>query len=63
VVAEIDRALTAHELIKIRAGGSDRESRTALLETIGARTAATPVHSVGKVLVLWRPRPEAEVRS
>lgn len=59
VVAEIDRALTAHELIKVRAGGSDRVSRSALLDTITARTDATSVQSVGKVLVLWRPRPDA----
>jgi putative YhbY family RNA-binding protein len=58
VIAEIDRALTAHELIKVRAGGSDRASRSALLDTITTRTDATPVQSVGKVLVLWRPRPE-----
>jgi len=59
VIAEIDRALTAHELIKVRAGGSDRASRSTLLDTITARTDATPVQSVGKVLVLWRPRPDA----
>ena len=59
VIAEIDRALTAHELIKVRAGGSDRAARSALLNTITTRTDATPVQSVGKVLVLWRPRPDA----
>jgi RNA-binding protein len=58
VIAEIDRALAAHELIKVRAGGSDRASRSAALDTITARTDATAVQSVGKVLVLWRPRPD-----
>ena len=58
VMAEIDRALTAHELIKVRAGGSDRASRSALLDAITARTDAASVQSVGKVLVLWRPRPD-----
>ncbi len=57
VVAEIDRALTAHELIKVRAGAADRTSRTALIDTISARTDAAPVQSVGRMLVLWRPRP------
>jgi RNA-binding protein len=60
VVAEIDRALTAHELIKVRAGAADREGRAELIDQISARTDAAPVHSVGKVLVLWRPRPMDE---
>jgi RNA-binding protein len=56
VLQEIDRALTAHELIKVRAGGDDRESRSALLDAICERTTAAAVQHVGKVLVLWRPR-------
>ena len=60
LIAEIDRALTAHELIKIRAGGADRDARAAMLEEICTRTDATPVQSVGKVMVLWRPRAEEE---
>ncbi|WP_134819495.1 YhbY family RNA-binding protein, partial [Bordetella pertussis] len=34
VLKEIDLALTAHELIKVRAGGDDREAREAMLATI-----------------------------
>ena len=60
VVAEIDRALTAHELIKVRAGAADREGRGELLDEISARTDAAAVQSVGKVMVLWRPRPLEE---
>lgn len=56
VVAEIERALTAHELIKVRAGAADRAARAALAEEICARTDATLVQSVGKVMALWRPR-------
>jgi RNA-binding protein len=59
VLREIDRALTAHELIKVRAGSSDRHERRALIDAICERTGATAVQHVGKVLVLWRPRPEA----
>lgn len=58
LVAEVDRALTAHELIKVKVGSDDREERIALGDQICARTRATPVHRVGKVLILWRPRPE-----
>src|SRR5215475_12025648 len=58
VLAEIDRALIAHELIKVRAGGHERGDRDALLDAICASTGAAKVQQVGKVMVLWRPRPE-----
>jgi RNA-binding protein len=57
VVAEVDRTLTAHELIKVRVGTDDREERVAMGDELCARTGATAVHRVGKVLILWRPRP------
>ena len=56
VVAEVDRALTAHELIKVRVGSDDRADRVATGEELCARTGAAAVHRVGKVLILWRPR-------
>ena len=58
LVAEVDRALTAHELIKVKVGVDDRKARVAFGDEICARTGATAVHRVGKVLILWRPRPE-----
>ena len=58
VEAELERALTAHELIKVRLGGTDRQARAALGEAICARTDAAAVQQVGKILVLWRPKPE-----
>ena len=56
---ELDRALTAHELIKVKVTAPDREGREALCDEIVAKTDAAEVQRVGKVLVLWRPRPEA----
>lgn len=61
VVAEIDRALAAHELIKVKINTDDRAERGALGEEICRRTDATAVHRVGKVLILWRARPEGLV--
>lgn len=58
VVAEVDRSLTAHELIKVRIGGTDRDERTAMAGAICARVDAALVAHVGKVFVLWRPRPD-----
>ena len=57
VVAELERALTAHELLKVRIGSDDREARVALGDELCARTGAAAVDRVGKVLILWRPRP------
>jgi RNA-binding protein len=57
VVAEVDRALTAHELIKVRIGGTDRDERVALGDELATAADASVVHRVGKVLILWRPRP------
>jgi len=58
VVAEIDRALIAHELIKVRVDAADRFARAELCDAICARTDAAEVLRVGKVLGLWRPRPD-----
>lgn len=57
VVAEVDRALTAHELIKVKVSTDDREARVAIGDELSTRTDAAAVHRVGKVLILWRPRP------
>ena len=58
VVAEVDRSLAAHELIKVKVTAPDREERDALCEALAARTDAVNVQRVGKVLILWRPRPD-----
>jgi RNA-binding protein len=54
VMAEIDRALHAHELIKVRAASLDRHARDAAFEQIAQRTGAEPVQHIGKVFVLFR---------
>lgn len=58
VIRETERSLAAHELIKVKIGVADRAERAALGEALCARTDAASVQSVGKVLVLWRPRDE-----
>jgi putative YhbY family RNA-binding protein len=61
VVAEVDRALKAHELIKLRAGGADRGARERLLAEVCAATGATPVQHIGKILVIYREEPKPPV--
>lgn len=58
LVAEVDRALAAHGLIKVKLAGADREARTAVADALCAATGAADVQQVGKVLVMWRPIPE-----
>ena len=58
VIAEIDRALKSHELIKIRVAGDDRNARAAALDDICAQTGAAPVQHIGKILVIFRMNPE-----
>ena len=60
MLAEIDRALAAHELIKVRAGAMERAAREAVLAEICARLDAQPVQHIGKVLVLYRKKPEGD---
>ncbi|MEX2197826.1 MAG: YhbY family RNA-binding protein [Burkholderiales bacterium] len=60
VVAEIGRALGAHELIKIRAASLNRDEREVALASICERTDAQPIQHIGKILVLYRQKPEPE---
>jgi putative YhbY family RNA-binding protein len=57
VLHEIDVALKAHELVKVRAFNDDRDEREALLAGIVDALQCAPVQTIGKLFVLWRPRP------
>ena len=58
VLHEIDVALKSHELIKIRVLGDDRARRRLMPAEIGKALDASPVQHIGKILVIYRPRPE-----
>ena len=47
-------------LIKVRIGAADRNARQELATAMCTLTGAARVQSVGKVLVLYRPRPDDE---
>ena len=55
VLREIDVHLAAHELIKIRASGADRQARDAMLAEICEALSCAPVHHLGKTLIIYRP--------
>ena len=60
VLKEIDVSLKAHELIKVKLHGIERDDRTALLDQICAEVGCSPVQQIGNILILWREKPEDE---
>lgn len=58
VTAEIERSLQAHELIKVKVQGAEREQREALMNELCATLDAAPVQHIGNILVVWRQRRE-----
>ena len=60
VMKEIDANLRSHELIKIRMLDEDREARATLAEAICAAADAQAIQHIGKILVVYRPKPEEE---
>lgn len=60
VLKEVDRALSAHGLIKVKVPTDDREERTAIYEELADKLGAAKITQIGKLLVLYRPVPEKE---
>jgi putative YhbY family RNA-binding protein len=60
VLKEIDSALNAHGLVKVRVFSDDRDRRSALLEHLADELSAAAIQHIGKLLVLWRPVPPKE---
>ena len=60
VEKEIDAALNAHGLIKVRVFSDDRGARDSMLATLADSLGAAPIQHIGKLLVLWRPIPPKE---
>ena len=54
VIAEVNRALDDHELIKVKFAINDRETRSAAVAALCEETHATDVQQIGKVALLLR---------
>ena len=63
VLKEIEASLKAHDLIKIRVSGDDRDARQTLLGEVCSRTGASPVQHIGKILIVYREDTEAPAPS
>tara|TARA_B110000240_G_C13197717_1_gene324829 strand:- start:265 stop:549 length:285 start_codon:yes stop_codon:yes gene_type:complete len=55
VLTEIDKALGAHDIIKVRIRGADKIKRTELCEQMEKQLNAEVVDQIGFITVLHRP--------
>jgi RNA-binding protein len=60
VQKEVDAALNAHGLIKVRVFSDERATREVIFTTLSDALNAAPIQHIGKLLVLWRPMPPKE---
>ena len=58
VIAELNRAISDHELIKVRLNIVDRKLRVEFVNKVSQLLDAKIVQQVGKVVVLYRPNEE-----
>ena len=58
VTGEIDAALDAHELIKVRVNAADRDERKAMIEAICEQNKADFVNAIGHVAIFYRRHPK-----
>ena len=54
VLAEVEAALLAHELIKIKIHSQDRDERKKIGEEILTKTNSTLIQSIGHVIAIYR---------
>ena len=57
VLAELERALDSHELVKLRIAADDRVQRKALIEDLCLRAKAELIQRIGHTAVIYRESP------
>ncbi|MCB1865345.1 MAG: YhbY family RNA-binding protein [Chromatiales bacterium] len=58
VFTELEAALNAHELVKLRVSGAERAERDAMVATVVERTGAVAIQKIGHVVLLYRVNPK-----
>jgi RNA-binding protein len=56
ITAELETALGAHELVKVRARVGDRDQRDEIFDELAKQTKSALVQRIGNVGVFYRPR-------
>jgi len=59
IAEEIDRALTDHELIKVKLPAGSKEERDVIGAQLATAANATLIHSIGRMALLLRQNPNA----
>lgn len=54
VLAELDRALNDHELIKVKLAIADREDRSTIIEYLIEESGAELIQNIGKIILIKR---------
>ncbi len=62
VLAEIDGALTHHELIKVKVPTDDREEKSLIMDAIVRETGAEKLQVIGHTLVIYRQSDERKIQ-
>ena len=58
VIAETDVALTAHELIKVKINGTEKEDRIMIAHELCQKLHATLVQMIGNTVIIYRKNEE-----
>ena len=61
VLAEIENALSFHELIKVKVPSDDKEEKQLIMEAIIGETKAIQIQAIGHILVMYRQSDEKKI--
>ena len=62
VIAELDRALTDHELIKVKLAVGSREARSEITSQVSKQFGAEIIQSIGNIILILRRSPTPDPR-
>ena len=61
VIAEIEQALSHHELIKVKVPSDDREEKALIMDAIVGETKSHKVQTIGHILVIYKASKEPTI--
>lgn len=61
VLAEIEHALSHHELIKVKVASEDREEKALIVDAIIRETKGIKLQVIGHVLIIYRQSDEKKI--
>ena len=62
VVAEIDNALSHHELIKVKVPTDDREEKALIMDAIVRETNSVKLQVIGHALIIYRQSEDCKIQ-